>query len=106
MGPPLSSATRTERQRINNQRRGEGLRCRITLRDGRQFAGKVPVERHRAIQLAMLHRQTEGLVELTPGTRDQDGRLHVDRRSRAEHYLPGGASGGRDWRARCSSTRA
>jgi hypothetical protein len=54
-------------------------------------------ERHRKIQLAMLHRHTEGLVELTPGTRDADGRLHVDRRSRPEHYLPGGASGKRTW---------
>jgi hypothetical protein len=49
------------------------------------------------IQLGMLHRQTKGLVELTPGTRDLDGRLHVDRRSRREHYLPGGASGTRGW---------
>lgn len=36
-------------------------------------------------------------MELTPGTRDEDGRLHVDRRSRPEHYLWGGASGGPDW---------
>lgn len=49
------------------------------------------------LQLGMLHRHTEGLVELTPGTRDEDGRLHVDRRARTEHYLPGGASGRRDW---------
>ena len=54
-------------------------------------------ERHREIQVAMLHRHTEGLVELTPGTRDADGRLHVDRRSRPEHYLPGGANGKRIW---------
>jgi hypothetical protein len=33
------------------------------------------------IQLAMLHRHTEGLVELTPGTRDLDRRRHVDRPS-------------------------
>ncbi len=49
------------------------------------------------VQLGMLHRHTQGLVELTPGTRDSDGRLHVDRRSRPEHYLPGGASGKPDW---------
>jgi hypothetical protein len=52
------------------------------------------------IQLGLLHRQTEGLVELTPGTRDTDGRLHVDRRSRPEHYLPGGGSGRTQWLAR------
>ena len=49
------------------------------------------------LQLGMLHKHTDGLVELTPGTRDKDGRLHVDRRSRPEHYLPGGARGDRDW---------
>jgi hypothetical protein len=45
----------------------------------------------------MLHRHTAGLVELTPGTRDLEGCLHVDRRSRPEHYLPGGASGRPSW---------
>jgi hypothetical protein len=45
----------------------------------------------------MLHRETNGLVELTPGTRDLEGRLHVDRRSRSEHYLPGGAAGNKQW---------
>lgn len=74
-----------------------GLRCRVTWRDGRRFTGELSPARHRMIQLGMLHRQTEGLVELTPGTRDLDGRLHVDRRSRQEHYLPGGASGKRGW---------
>jgi hypothetical protein len=52
-----------------------GLRCRITWRDGRRFAGELPPERHRMIQLGMLHRQTKQLVELTPGTRDLDGRF-------------------------------
>ena len=37
------------------------------------------------------------LVELTPGTRSLDGRLALDRRRRAEHYLPGGAGETRDW---------
>ena len=49
------------------------------------------------IHLGMLHRQTKALIELTLGTRDLHGRLHVDRRSRPEHYLPGGASGTRSW---------
>ena len=68
-----------------------GLRCRITFRDGRRFSGEIAAERHRLIQLGMLHRHTEGLVELTPGTRDEAGRLHVDRRSQPVHYLPGAA---------------
>jgi hypothetical protein len=45
----------------------------------------------------MLYRETRGLVELTPGTRDLVGRLHLDRRSRPEHYLPGGASENKQW---------
>lgn len=49
------------------------------------------------LQLGMLHTHTDGLVELTPGTRDEDRRLHVDRRSRPEHYLPGGATGRPGW---------
>jgi hypothetical protein len=73
------------------------LRCRVTTRDGRRFAGELPPQRHRIIQLGMLHRENAGLVELTPGTRDLDGRLHVDRRSRPAHYLPGGASGTSGW---------
>jgi Hint domain/LAGLIDADG-like domain len=97
MGAQLSGAS-TTRERTNQQPTdAPALRCRITFRDGRHFAGALPPARHRLIQLAMLHRHTEGLVELTPGTRDLDGRLHVDRRSRPEHYLPGGASGRPAW---------
>jgi hypothetical protein len=91
------TGTATAYGKPSTGRSAPGLRCRITLKDGRQFAGELAPERHRVIQLGMLHKHTEGLVELTPGTRDQDGRLHVDRRSRPEHYLPGGASGRPGW---------
>jgi hypothetical protein len=91
------SAAATAPRTTAPDRSEAGLRCRITFRDGSQFAGVLSPERHRLIQLKLLHRHTEGLVELTPGTRDQDGRLHVDRRSRPEHYLWGGASGRPDW---------
>jgi hypothetical protein len=74
-----------------------GLRCRVRLADGRVFTGALPAPRHRAIQLGMLHADTAELVELTPGTRNLDGKLALDRRRRPEHYLPGGAAGGRDW---------
>lgn len=95
----MSGAPTVDRPRPADATRSDGpaLRCRVTLRDGRLFAGELPPERHRAIQLGMLHEHSEGLVELTPGTRDQDRRLHVDRRSRPEHYLPGGASGDPCW---------
>ena len=73
------------------------LRCRVRLADGRVFSGELPAERHRALQLGMLHADTRELVELTPGARAPDGKLDVDRRRRPEHYLPGGASGQDGW---------
>jgi hypothetical protein len=76
------------------------LRCRVRLPDGRVFDGPLAAERHRAIHLGMLHADTDGLVELTPGTRSEDGALAVDRRARPEHYLPGGARGDPAWLAK------
>lgn len=76
---------------------GPRLRCRLRLAEGRVFDGELPAARHRAIQLGMLHSQSEGFLELTPGTRPADGRLELDRRTRAEHFLPAGAEGGERW---------
>ena len=45
----------------------------------------------------MLHRRTDGLVELAAGTR-RDGRLLITTRRRADHFLPGGRAGGERWR--------
>src|SRR4051812_5969546 len=73
------------------------LRCRIRLADGRVLDGPLPAARHRSLQLGLLHADTQELVELTPGTRRADGRLEVDRRRRAEHFLPGGARGDANW---------
>ncbi|MGZ4229208.1 MAG: hypothetical protein ACXVTC_23635, partial [Solirubrobacteraceae bacterium] len=60
------------------------------------FAGELPPERHRALQLGMLHSQTSGLVELAAGCR-RDGRLHITTRRRTDHFLPGGGAGERAW---------
>src|SRR4051794_372039 len=73
------------------------LPCRVRLADGRTFTGDLPAARHRSLQLGLLHADTTELVELTPGTRRADGRLEVDRRRHAEHYLPGGAGGDPGW---------
>ena len=62
----------------------EGLRCRVRLADGRVFSGELPATRHRALQLGMLHAQSDGLVELSAGTRPPDGRLEISRRKRAK----------------------
>ena len=71
----------------------EALRCRVRLADGRVFCGELPAWRHRALQLGMLHAGSEGLVELTPGTRPPGGKVKINRRTDTRHYLPGGADG-------------
>ena len=70
----------------------EGLRCRVRLADGRVFTGPLAPERHRALQLGILHEQTAGLVEIAAGAR-RDGRLQITTRRRADHFLPGGQAG-------------
>jgi hypothetical protein len=74
------------------------LRCRIRLADGRVFAGPLAPERHRALQLGMLHQDTGGLVELAAGRR-RDGRLQITTRRRSDHFLPGGGAGDDGWLA-------
>jgi hypothetical protein len=80
--------------RASTQR--ERLRCRTLLADGRVFAGDLAPERHRALQLGMLHEHTAGLVELAAGSR-REGRLHITTRRRADHFLAGGAAGQAGW---------
>ena len=60
------------------------------------FCGELPPERHRALHLGLLHAQSDGLVELTPGTRPPGAKVDVDRRTRREHFLPA-ARGSPDW---------
>src|SRR5450755_3117738 len=73
-----------------------GLRCRVRLADGRMFAGELPAERHRALQLGILHAGSDGLVELAAGAR-RDGNLAISTRNRADHFLPGGNTGQANW---------
>ena len=73
-----------------------GLRCRVRLADGRMFAGELPAERHRAVQLGMLHADSDGLVELAAGAR-RNGNLTINTRNRRDHFLPGGNTGHADW---------
>jgi hypothetical protein len=74
----------------------KGLRCRVRLADGRTFAGELPAERHRALQLGLLHAHSDGLVELAAGARRR-GNLAISTRNRADHFLPGGGTGHADW---------
>ena len=73
-----------------------GLRCRVRLADGRTFTGELPLERHRSLQIGLLHQHTAGLVELAAGSR-QEGRLRIATRRRADHFLPGGQAGDAGW---------
>jgi hypothetical protein len=73
-----------------------GLRCRVRLADGRTFSGELPPVRHRALQLGMLHADSDGLVELAAGRR-RDGRLDIVTRKRPDHFLPGGRNGNPNW---------
>jgi len=80
-----------------------GLRCRVRLDDGRVFCGELPAERHRALQLGMLHAESDGLVELAAGRRE-DGKLRITTRprpprTRPDHFLPGGATRKQGWLA-------
>ena len=91
----MPTATAHPPQSVHRTR--EGLRCRVRLADGRVFAGELAPERHRSLQIGLLHEETEGLVELAAGVR-RDGRLQITTRRRADHFLPGGRSGGDEWR--------
>ena len=53
------------------------MRCRVRLADGRMFCGELPPERHRALHLGLLHAQSDGLVELAPGTRPPGGKVDI-----------------------------
>ena len=69
------------------------------------FCGELEPVRHRALHLGLLHAESDGLVELTPGTRPPGGKVEIDRRTRREHFLPGGATGTRRMARRaCWST--
>jgi hypothetical protein len=90
---PAATVARSH-QHVPGER--EVLRCRIRLADGRVFTGALAPERHRALQLGILHEPTTGLVELAAGAR-RDGRLHIATRRRPDHFLPGGQTGEPHW---------
>jgi hypothetical protein len=85
-------------RRAANGRAGEDVRLpvRVRLADGRTFTGTLPARKHRALQLGLLHGESEGLVEPTPGTRQPGGKVDIDRRKHTCHYLPGGAGASTD----------
>ena len=95
---PMPAATDAPtRHRASDDR--DGLRCRVRLADGRVFSGPLGPERHRALQLGVLHEHSAGLVELAGGAR-RDGRLQITTRRRPDHFLPGERAGEVGWMER------
>jgi hypothetical protein len=93
--PPASERARGRPAGTRGRRDAGGdvrLPVRVRLADGRTFTGTLPARKHRALQLGLLHGESEGLVELTPGTRAPEGKVDIDRRKHTCHYLPGGAA--------------
>jgi hypothetical protein len=91
---PIATAARAP-QRASSA--PTGLRCRIRLADGRTFTGELAPERHRLLQIGLLHQDTERLIEIAAGVR-RDGRLQITTRRQADHFLPGGGIGENEWR--------
>jgi hypothetical protein len=91
------------RHRANTER--ETLRCRVRLADGRVFSGPLGPERHRALQVGVLHAGTTGLVVIcrrpprwaSRGPPPRAGGQNPTTRRRTDHFLPGGQAGGTDW---------
>src|SRR5439155_3603579 len=73
------------------------LPCVVRLGDGRVYDGALPPERHRAIQLGMLHGDSRGYVEIAAGPRPVGGKVQITSRNDPGFYLPGGGRGQPDW---------
>lgn len=73
------------------------LATRARLADGRTFAGSLSAQRHRRIQLGLLHSGSDGYVELAAGRRPPGGKLHITTRRDRGHFLPGGEAGDDGW---------
>ena len=96
-------ARRRTRKPATETSANPALPCRVRLEDGRIFSASLPAARHRALQLGMLHTDSNGLVELAAGRRE-DGKLRIvtrprPPRTRPDHFLPGGSSGREGWLA-------
>ncbi len=73
------------------------LTTRVRLADRRVFSGALPADRHRRIQLGLLHADSDGYVEIAAGRRPPEAKLRITTRKDAGHFLVGGASGDPSW---------
>ncbi len=73
-----------------------GLGAKVRRPDGSIFEGPLAPERHRAIQLGLLHADSDGYVEIAAGRRVR-GKLRITTRKDPGHFMPRGAKGSMDW---------
>ena len=76
---------------------GEPLPIRVRYADGTVADRPLSPIEHQALQLQMLHGDSPGYIELTPGTRSVTGGLAVDRRHHHRHFLGGPHKRSSDW---------
>jgi len=74
------------------------LKTHIRLADGREVRVGLCAARHRALQIGLLHRHSDGYLEIAAGPRKPNGKLEIHTRKRPDHYLAtGGGRRGRAW---------
>jgi hypothetical protein len=74
------------------------LAITICHENGEEEHTELPAVEHRGIHLDFLHAASTGYVEIAAGRRSSEGELKIDTRCDRDHFLPGGARGGRSWR--------
>jgi RepB DNA-primase from phage plasmid len=84
-------------QRPQAPEASERLAMRRRLPDGRTCEHRLSPAEHRELHLRLLHRHSDGYVELAAGRRWPNGRLQISTRRDPASFLPVGASGRREW---------
>lgn len=69
----------------------------IRDRQGAEWTLTRPAAWHRRMHIWRLHERSPGFIEVTPGTRPPGEKVQVNRRTRVEHFLTGGAAGDEHW---------
>lgn len=92
-----ATATAVEQSPVTKASVETRLPITVRRRDGSIEEHTVAPRVHRELHLRRLHGHTRGLVEIAAGFRENDGELVIYTRKRADHFLPGGGSGDRDW---------
>jgi hypothetical protein len=97
----MTATATARRSRASREPDLDATMLPITIRraDGEEVHTQRSATRHRDIHLGMLHRHTNGYVEIAAGKRSGKGKLRIYTRQRPDHFQPGGGRGGTGWRA-------